>query len=359
MRLHLLLSIFAFVSISINAQTSTIVKAKNGIYYQNRIGGEYKGYLKTGDKVNVLDFEYPRYKIYVPRIDMIGFISPEKLSFFGRDLEILDSLKNIELIAKKERETRQKFINDSLNRVIAYNKTSEKKQDSLQDINRRGRADSLYQEAITSFVYIPENTEFYTSPCSRCSEIMNYSTDGAYVLDLQGTRSIYDFIAIKNSKNQIAYIHDFRLTQLDFAERLEKKLENDLEDIPSPIYIHSLYKTSTNSAGGVSVGIEYMANSEKPIKYISVSMSGYNNVGDRIRGSISGDYVTTGRITGPFTKHSELEYGEWDTLWYSSSTSCVKITKVKIDYMDGSSYTYVNELKKILNPNFRNNCKIY
>jgi hypothetical protein len=83
-----------------------------------------------------------------------------------------------------------------------------------------------------------------------------------------------------------------------------------------------------------------------------ISAIPYNNVGDKQDCTIN----FNGRITGPIKANEEIKVISFENAWYNPTISCVKLVKVQLIYMDGSSYTYVNELAKIINKNFANSC---
>ena len=83
----------------------------------------------------------------------------------------------------------------------------------------------------------------------------------------------------------------------------------------------------------------------------------YNAVGDKLTCRITGRNTFVGRINGPIKADDRIRYPLWEAAWYNGTTTCIKITKVQVEYMDGSSYTYVRELPKILDSQHFNKCK--
>jgi len=117
-----------------------------------------------------------------------------------------------------------------------------------------------------------------------------------------------------------------------------------------PFRIKTVDVYDINSAGGVDFYIvtEFLPYS-KDIKYITFTVVPYNRVGDRAKCEING-YDTTyqGKVTGPIelseVSKSYTRSHNWSTAWYNNTISCIKITRIQIDYMDGTHYTYVKEL---------------
>ena len=66
--------------------------------------------------------------------------------------------------------------------------------------------------------------------------------------------------------------------------------------------------------------------------------------------------IFTGKITGPIKPKEYFESSYWETAWYNNTISCIKITKVNVQYMNGTSYTYVKELSRVLDPENNNDC---
>ncbi len=101
-------------------------------------------------------------------------------------------------------------------------------------------------------------------------------------------------------------------------------------------------------------------NDKKVVKYIYFTVVPYNSVGDIQTCRISGDSEFTGRVTGPIERGYNGWPGSgehWPFPWMNNTITCIELTKVKVVYMDGSQYTYINELPKILDSDFKNSCK--
>ena len=79
---------------------------------------------------------------------------------------------------------------------------------------------------------------------------------------------------------------------------------------------------------------------------------------DQLKGEISNKSTFTLKDTGP------IEPGKFfESFWhpfYNTTTTCIEIRKVIVEYFDGTKFVYVNDLKKILdidsNINLKNGC---
>lgn len=163
-----------------------------------------------------------------------------------------------------------------------------------------------------------------------------------------------------------------------------------------PIEIeHILY--TVNSAGGVSPIILWTNNTGKTIKYITFYMTPYNAVDDPVVDEVTGKKTFACKVTGPvesekglgryyydftsgvtlvFENDDEMPHyyqgaplyrtapkskydtigkqdvnypsltfsqiSKWDVVWYNSTTKDIRLTKVEIDYMDGTHQTLTN-----------------
>lgn len=94
-----------------------------------------------------------------------------------------------------------------------------------------------------------------------------------------------------------------------------------------------------NHAGGVSVGWKFQNTGTKSIKYASFFFIPYNSVGDAVGCSITGKSEDGGKFTGPLEPNQITDGIHLENLWYNNSIRSVKITKVYIQYMDGTEET--------------------
>ncbi len=110
------------------------------------------------------------------------------------------------------------------------------------------------------------------------------------------------------------------------------------------------------SADGVdfSIDIQYLKK-DKTIKYLYFTVIPYNAVGDKVTSSINGTSEFTGKVTGPINALYEDYNWYWEAAWYNNTLECIKLIKLRVEYTDGSTYTYVNEIGKILG-DYKNDC---
>lgn len=95
------------------------------------------------------------------------------------------------------------------------------------------------------------------------------------------------------------------------------------------------FQPGPNSAGGVSIKGVFVNNSSKSIKYISLYFTPYNQVGDAVGCNIKNVSEYGLKCTGPVAPNQSYDFfGE--NMWYNHSISSVKVTRARIQYMDGS-----------------------
>jgi len=135
------------------------------------------------------------------------------------------------------------------------------------------------------------------------------------------------------------------------------------------ILIDRILLTGPNSASGFNVYISLYNLSKKTIKYITLYVSPFNGVGDKISCTIRRRSQTKLEITGPLKTASiddikecdrssqHIHWFFWETLWYNPSITCIELDKVIVQFMDNSTYTYVREIPKILSEEIKNDCR--
>lgn len=93
-----------------------------------------------------------------------------------------------------------------------------------------------------------------------------------------------------------------------------------------------------NSAGGCDFYLKYRNSSPKTIKYLFWYGKVYNAVGDPVSCTIRGTSSVSGKETGPI-EPDEDGGGTWDCIIYNYSARFVRLSKITITYMDGTSKT--------------------
>lgn len=168
---------------------------------------------------------------------------------------------------------------------------------------------------------------------------------------------IQDYILVKDDGNKFAFV-DRKSTNYDYvdANNLLKK-NYDKNDSYYKIYIHAIYIGEINSAGGVSLIIEwYYFNPYKDIKYIDFYLTPYNAVGDKISCDITHKSFINCQRTGPITAEKFVNDDYYENVIYNSTAMCFKLNKVVVQYMDNSIHTFINNINKIISPNLKYCC---
>lgn len=91
-----------------------------------------------------------------------------------------------------------------------------------------------------------------------------------------------------------------------------------------------------NSVGGCDYNFEYTNISPKTIKYLYWTGTAYNAVDDPVYCEIRRTSTFSGMDTGP-VEQGESGGGYWDCVIYNYSAEYMKLSKIQIIYMDGSS----------------------
>ena len=133
----------------------------------------------------------------------------------------------------------------------------------------------------------------------------------------------------------------------------------------APLLIYRAEPRAPNSAGGVDVRLGIANLSSKTIKYLRATVVPYNAVGDRVTGEIRRRSSARIYSTGPYigyngTSGPELHPLFWDTIWYNHSIRCIEITRVSIEYMDGTTRTFStpSSIASLLHPSVSNSCRV-
>ncbi len=141
-------------------------------------------------------------------------------------------------------------------------------------------------------------------------------------------------------------------------ERMERFLQPYNEN-GSGISLFRFEITEVNSAGGVEVLFRFgHLLRDKTIKYVTITASVYNAVGDKVIDRISGDNYFKMRLTGPIDFTGVWEtYTSTEPVFYNYNAKCLQLTNLRIDYTDGTNYTYIRELPKTYADDFTNACQ--
>ena len=127
--------------------------------------------------------------------------------------------------------------------------------------------------------------------------------------------------------------------------QMQSKME-EFKEQNIPFMIYGMY-IGTNSVGGVTVYIQPRITTPKTIKYIRMTFSAYNEVGDKVVGSIRGSNTFTGEVTGPLNFGDRIDgyIWSWGNAWYNSTIYCIKPISVSVEYMDGTIERFDDEIE--------------
>ena len=128
--------------------------------------------------------------------------------------------------------------------------------------------------------------------------------------------------------------------ELNNKRRIFEKKKNKLERkrLRNIIRIKSYRTYGPNSAGSVSFNIIWQNRTNKTVKYAYFTVYPYNAVGDLVSCEIRGNTGFTGKVTGPIKPKKWSGYNSsWSDAWYNNSIRKIDISKITIEYTDGSS----------------------
>lgn len=127
----------------------------------------------------------------------------------------------------------------------------------------------------------------------------------------------------------------------------------------NPLLITGSETMRPNSAGGVNVSLSAINLSSNTIKYITFTVNSYNAVGDVVDGEVNNNSIARLQDTGPIAFMGKMS-GEWSTVWYNSTITCMEISHIKIEYLNGKSITIAseNKINDLLRYDVQNNCSI-
>ena len=99
------------------------------------------------------------------------------------------------------------------------------------------------------------------------------------------------------------------------------------------------YKTvELNSVGGVDYTIAAYNNSNKTIKYVYYTVYAINRVNDMVKDDITNEYFIKLKETGP-VEPNKIFGGTFKAIMYNYSANDIILSKVTIEYMDGTTKT--------------------
>lgn len=145
---------------------------------------------------------------------------------------------------------------------------------------------------------------------------------------------------------------------MSIGERLDLERQPQLKTMKEdglPIALHALGSSSPDSAGGTSVRFTYypLVDSSNPIKYIRLTVTPYNAVGDMVSSTVNGKTKAELLITGPLHGHERSIRARFGEVWYNHSIDRVYLNKLEIEMMDGTAYIYEDSFHALATSNFK------
>ena len=122
---------------------------------------------------------------------------------------------------------------------------------------------------------------------------------------------------------------------IEIAECKVKNVDWPTEKQLSPVSICD-WRYTIDYVGGVEWNFKLKNNSDKTIKYVTIEWNCYNAVGDLIYDSITGRSSHSVKYTGPLEPGDTTGSKRNTTLFYNSSYSSAKLTKLEVEFMDGT-----------------------
>jgi hypothetical protein len=120
-----------------------------------------------------------------------------------------------------------------------------------------------------------------------------------------------------------------------------------LKDRNIPVYLKDVW-FDIDSAGGVGPAYSVVSISAKEIAYVSLTVEAHNAVGDAVQGRVDGQmtHVLSGVGPIPGFGHARFDWSDHPA-FYARTTACLEIHKIEIEFLDGTGYTAVDDLKPI------------
>lgn len=200
-------------------------------------------------------------------------------------------------------------------------------------------------------VQAPEGTVFIVEDLNGNQDFLKVTYDGfsgwvrmSNVISPERQRKLKRLEQLE--KEQQEEERERRRKEREHRERERQSYIGGLRDMGFELILTRI-SYSMNSADGVTVrfGLENISQ-DRTIKYISFSIQGFNPVGDPVKGDHSRRSVETVRGVGPIEPGENAAYS-FENVWYAGTLSCVELHRTVVEYMDGSSFTYVRDLKPI------------
>ena len=117
----------------------------------------------------------------------------------------------------------------------------------------------------------------------------------------------------------------------EFSEATERAARHNL-----PL-VFMAYGQEPNSAGGVTINIDFQNAGAKTIKGIIFSLTPYDHDGRQVSCDVSRKCSTDLIATGYYRADSGYSSKYWENVWYSPAIKYIQVNAVTITFMDGAT----------------------
>lgn len=117
----------------------------------------------------------------------------------------------------------------------------------------------------------------------------------------------------------------------DFSEAKERAARNNL-----PL-VFMAYGQEPNSAGGVTVNMDFQNAGTKTIKSIIFTLTPYDELGRQVSCEVNRKCATDLTATGYYRADSGYYSKYWENVWYSQSIKYIQVNAVTITFLDGTT----------------------
>lgn len=170
------------------------------------------------------------------------------------------------------------------------------------------------------------------------AEQKGYVEDGTRgVITAEGPQDEYFRV---NLGQREGWIFGSSVVTLKFARKVQKAKEEG--------YTVFLVRQSVQRSpyGGIDVALGVInVSQDKTVKYIDATWQLFNPVGDPVETGLESSTAET-RLVGPIEPR-DTGASTFEDVWNSDVGECAVLKKLVVRHIDGSSFTYINDLKDI------------
>ena len=125
-----------------------------------------------------------------------------------------------------------------------------------------------------------------------------------------------------------------------------------------PLIILNIDPSHPNYVGAVDVSAYFVNTSDQTLKHIFLDLIPYSKDGIAIPSETGRRKSPILRDTGPIEPNEE-RHTSWKNVWHHHSIRCIEVNRVKIEYMDGKSESFIGaEVAKILDSSIKKSCAV-